>query len=618
MIEKINYDIKRESKKITFDDVNSLEEESTYLIELKKEIKEGEKYLLETPYSFFQTPEDVRMSVRPKLMEIESKDVYEKIIWYYIFEIIFGENNESSSWKDFQENLKSKIKVDFLTKKWFHVRKDISVSDDIKDRLKKIHLKGLFEKKTNLKDILEYPNKKRKTHFIQSWNIKNYFVLILFSIFLFSIMIPFFKITEFHITYLSLIIILIVLIPIYFLLYQIFVKDTLLKRGKLKKKFEKVYMRFVEQFRIESKKEKNFFKKYLDVYTNELFTKIFYINYNELFEAIKDYKTFNPLTISIKFDDEDIVHEISDYKNFFHYTTILLDFKEIPIKRNYVLKIETKKTLRIVKKKEKVTHEKIIFPKLTILLFFGLIALPVLIYFFITLSLLSYLLILVCLLFLIIISLNFIGFEYKYYSPLQEQPHKYKHKKRFFNYYLNKNKNIYSIPANLRKDCSYYWVINAPRFHSVQISKEMKDIIKNLEKPIVLRTPYESAKSLLSFHIPRSMFIKEVDFQLDLEMPYSARIVGWLIGMNIMLINMLSLSVIYLIIIFTINVPVDLSNVRVVLPFLTLLIGFFGKSVLENPTKDLHKWGGLLIFLTVVLGIILFISSIAALIITPA
>ncbi|HEY0088121.1 MAG TPA: hypothetical protein VGB37_04715, partial [Candidatus Lokiarchaeia archaeon] len=163
MIEKINYDIKRESKKITFEDVNSLEEESTYLIELKKDVKEGEKYLFETPYSFFQTPEDVRINISPKLMEIDSKDVYEKIIWYYIFEIIFGDSSESTNWKDFREDLKSKIRVDYLSKKWFQVRKDISVSDNIKDRLKKIHLKGIFEKKSNLKDILEYPNKKRKT-----------------------------------------------------------------------------------------------------------------------------------------------------------------------------------------------------------------------------------------------------------------------------------------------------------------------------------------------------------------------------------------------------------------------------------------------------------------------
>ena len=618
LIEKINYDIKRESKKITFDDVNSLEEESNYLIELKKDVKEGEKYLLETPYSFVQIPEDIRISISPKLMEIDSKDVYEKIIWFYIFEIIFGDKRESSGWKDFREDLKSKIKVDFLTKNWISVRKDISVSDDIKDKLRKIHLKGIFEEKNTLKDILEYPNKKRKTVFIQSWNLKNYFVLILFSIFLFSIMIPFFKITEFHATYLSLIIILLVLIPIYFLLYQIFIRKSLLKGGKLKRKFEKKHKKFIEQFKIESKKEKNFFKKYLDVYTNELFNKIFYINYNELFEAIKDYKTFNPLSISIKFDDEEIIHEMSDYNSFFHYTTILLDFEEIPIKHNYVLQIETKKTLRVAKKKEKITHEKIVFPKLIIFLFIGLIAIPLLIFVFISLSIVFYLLILVCLISLIIISLNLIRFEYKYYSPLQDQAHRYRHKLSFFNYYLNKNKNIYSIPVNLRKDCSYYWVINAPRFHSVQITKEIKGIIKNLEQPIVLRTPYESAKNLLSFHIPRGKFIKEVDFQLDLEMPYSARIVGWLIGMNIMLINMLSLSVIYFIIILTINVPIDLSNVRVVLPFLTLLIGFFGKSVLENPTKDLHKWGGVLILLTVILGIILFITSIATLIITPA
>jgi len=618
LIEKINYDIKRESKKITFEDVNSLEEESTYLIELKKDVKEGEKYLFETPYSFFQTPEDVRINISPKLMEIDSKDVYEKIIWYYIFEIIFGDSSESTNWKDFREDLKSKIRVDYLSKKWFQVRKDISVSDNIKDRLKKIHLKGIFEKKSNLKDILEYPNKKRKTHFIQSWNIRNYFVLVLFSIFLFSIIVPYFKMYQFRIDYPLIIISLFVLSPIYFLLYEVFVRDSLLKRGKLKKKFEKIYKKFIEQFRIESKKERNYFKKYLDVYTNELFNKIFYINYNELFEAIKDYKTFNPLTISIKFDDEDIVHEISDYKNFFHYTTILLDFKEIPIKRNYVLRIETKKTLRVVKKKEKVTHEKVLVPKSILFLYIGLIAILLLIDFFVSLSLLSYLLIFVCLAILMLISLGLVGFEYKYYSPLQDQPHKYKHKKSFFNYYLNKNKNIYSIPVNLRKDCSYYWVINAPRFHSVQISKEIKNIIKNLEHPIVLRTPYESAKNLLSFHIPRSTLIKEVDFQLDLEMPYSARIVGWLIGMNIMLINMLSLSIVYLIIVFTINIPVDLSNVRLVLPFLTLLIGFFGKSVLENPTKDLHKWGGLLIFLSVSLGIILFITSIATLIITPA
>ncbi len=198
---------------------------------------------------------------------------------------------------------------------------------------------------------------------------------------------------------------------------------------------------------------------------------------------------------------------------------------------------------------------------------------------------------------------------------MQELPQQSYQELPLLNYYSNKFRNIYSIPSDLRKKCSYDWLINAPSFHNVRMCNELKVIFKNLERPIVLRLPHKLSKNILSFYVPKNKHIKEVDFQLDLELPYMTRIVGWLLGMNIMLMNMMILSIIYLIFSFSSAIPLDFDNIRVIIPFLTLLIGFFGKNILENPTRDLHKWAGVLISLTVITGLLLLFSSIIDLLI---
>ena len=210
----------------------------------------------------------------------------------------------------------------------------------------------------------------------------------------------------------------------------------------------------------------------------------------------------------------------------------------------------------------------------------------------------------------IILLFYSVNYNYKYYSGLQEPRKEINQSSSLLIHLFNKKRETYSIPTNLRKDCSYDWVIHAPKFHYIRIDSEIKTIIKNLDRPIVLRLPHKLSKNILSFHIPKSTTIREVNFQLDLEIPFTGRIIGWLIGMNMMLLNTLSVSIIYIIFSFNPSVSLELSDFRIVLTFLTLLIGFFGKNILEKPTKDLNKWGALLIFLTVAIGFLLFFGTI--------
>jgi len=169
---------------------------------------------------------------------------------------------------------------------------------------------------------------------------------------------------------------------------------------------------------------------------------------------------------------------------------------------------------------------------------------------------------------------------------------------------FNKNKNIYPVTIDLREDCSYYFLAYAPRFHRIRFAKEMKDILRGL----YTKLPTDLSSDIISFNIPRRKKLKKtIEFDIDLEIPIAGRIWCWITGIFVMLILMIISGIIYIISIINPLIFVnsfDLSTLRFVLTFLTLLIGFFGREILSDPTKDLHKIGIVLIVISVLTGII--------------
>ncbi|MFW9950203.1 MAG: hypothetical protein ACFFKA_08770 [Candidatus Thorarchaeota archaeon] len=600
-----DYKILREEKRIIFEDTNVIEDNSNYLIEFKREIKPNQQYLLITPFNYFRIPEDIRTDISPELMELEPMDLYERIIWYYIFEIIYKNSVPDLDWTDLTKDISKRLSVD-SNRIQKRLSKERIISESIKERVKNINLKELIEKERNIKDILEYPNFKGKTSIFSNWSTIKF---ILFLLFISSFLLNFFSLSnDFMNLFLMWFFISGGIVFLHFFLYNVILRKVLLRKDFLRKKIEEVIPTLIPDFK--SQLNKGLIRKYLRAYTEDLFQRIFFNEYNNLFEIIKDYKTFNPISLLVKFDDEEYPTEPHSITQFFRNTTISLDFSQIPTKGKYELSIQTKRTIRIIRKTNRFTRKNITFNKSGWGLLIFLLALPWFTSTFFTLQFVKLIFFYVSLIFATYLVLFGVKFTFKYYSSLQEIRKQATQKLTLFNYFKIKFRKIYSIPTNLRRDCSYDWVIDAPQFHNVKMSEEIKKIFKNLERPLVLRLPHKLSKNVLSFHIPKSKNIKEVDFQLDLELPFMARIVGWLIGMNIMLINMLSLSIIYLVFTFTPEISLDFTNIRVILPFLTLLIGFFGKNILESPTKDLHKWAGILISLTVIIGLLLFVSSI--------
>ncbi len=192
-----------------------------------------------------------------------------------------------------------------------------------------------------------------------------------------------------------------------------------------------------------------------------------------------------------------------------------------------------------------------------------------------------------------------------YFSSLLTDSNDEVHKKKLSIVYLFvKRRKIFSITIDLREDCSYYFLAYAPKFHRIKFVKEMKEILRGL----YTKLPTDFSSDIVSFNIPRrKKLTRLVEFDIVLEIPISGRIWCWIIGIFIMLILMIISGIMYFISIinpsFFVN-SFDLSTLRFVLTFLTLLIGFFGKDILSEPTKDLHKIGIILIITSLIVGII--------------
>jgi len=605
-IDQTDYEIIKESKVIKFEDTNVIEDETKYLINFKKEFDLNKQYLLVTPFSYFRIPEKDRMTIKPELMEINSKTLFEKILWYNIFEIILKNEDSENDWSDIRDDLNRKIGL-CLKKKRRRSIKESTLSENVKNKIKSVNMKNYIEEKQNINTILDYPNYKIKERVSTKSNFIT-FMIIAFIVFstIHIISSFFYSFLNFSIIwFLSLVLLIIILIITYFIDF----KSTLTKKSKIRKKYKEILNKFIAIPNRISKKDKNRILKYINSYIEDLYQRLYYATYNDLYETIKDYKTFNPFSIIVKFDGEEIIPEEVYVDNFFKNIIIIIDLSKNPTFTKHEISIQTKRTIRIIRKSDRITREKITVNKLTLFCLIILFLIPWFIIVEILMIEIKLLLLSLAVITLTLLIFNVSKYEYKYYSALQEQRKEIVQKSRFPFYLFKKQRKIYSIPTNLRRNCSYDWLIHAPRFHNIRICKEIKTIIKGLERPIVLRLPHELSRNILSFHIPKSKMIKEVNFQIDLEIPFTGRIVGWLIGMNTMLLNMFILSLLYIFFIFTPIMTFDLTNIRIVLPFLTLLIGFFGKNILESPTRDLLKWGAALIILTVLIGVVLFISS---------
>jgi len=604
----LEYKILRESKTIKFQDINLIEDETKYLINFKQEIDPSKKYLLITPFSYFRIPEKVRMNIKPELMEIDSTLFFEKIIWYYILEIIYKNGTIDNEWREIKDDLVKRVREPLhrLKKRY---KKERFLRTPTKEKIKNIDLKKFFESEVDLKDILDYSRTRRKHITYPRKDLKNLFLKILIFSCIFSMISSFFS------TFLLLLGLwfmgVFIYSIVYYVIYYYILQHRITKKGGLKQKLEEILKNFSKEVELDSRKKKKFFRKYLDDHSNELFMRIYNATYNNLYEAIKDYKTFNPFSTVIKFDEKEIIPETLEHMNYFRNLYVVLDFSKIPIKNAYQLTIQTNRTIGAVKKKNKISREKMVVEKTTFPILIVLFALPFLNFYLFYNFEHGYIFLLIFSILFVILFFYAVNYNYKYYSGLQEPRKEINQSSSLLFHKFNKSRETYSIPTNLRRNCSYDWVIHAPKFHYIRIDKEIKRIIKNLERPIVLRLPHELSKNILSFHIPKSTTIREADFQLDLEIRFTGRIIGWLIGMNVMLFNTLSVSILYIIFSFNPNVTLELSDFRIVLTFLTLLIGFFGKNILEKPTKDLNKWGAILIFLTVVIGFLLFFGTIS-------
>jgi len=217
--------------------------------------------------------------------------------------------------------------------------------------------------------------------------------------------------------------------------------------------------------------------------------------------------------------------------------------------------------------------------------------------------------------FVIFNPLTIIRINYIYSSAYQFEKNEESTKSQLLLFNLFSGyKNIYPITIDLREDCSYYFLAYAPQFHRIKFTKEMKEVLRGL----YTKLPTDLSSEIISFNIPRRKKLeREFEFDIDLEIPISSRIWIWIIGIFTMLTLMTFSGIIYITSILNplaFSNSFDMSTLRFVLTFLTLLIGFFGKDILSNPTKDLHKIGLILIIFSVIVGVIFILPIFFALI----
>ena len=542
------------------------------------------------------------------LLENKSEILFEKIIWHFIFEKIF--NLSDSNFK----NTKAFIEKGINNKERETKLKKIKISEEVKEEISKVKIREHIEKSGNFEDIIRYPFSKKEVYFNHNTSFKWLWFLfgilspyyVLFFIFIFINPI----VEEKNIWIIFLILSLSPLIIIEPLKRVTNARNKMMKRGKLKEKFEEKITSFlIKPVGDEKEPEDNIKRKlFLDSLSEILHNEIYKFVFRDLDKCIRDYKSFNPVSMEIFLDGNQIFPLGTSYEGFFHKTSIPIHSDSTINKDEFSLKIITKKTIRKNKKNSRMINNRQFLSrklrKLRVIIQVSLIAFIISLI-FIKISILQIIIFAIAYLGFLINSICFFRNKYIYFSSLMIETNK-----EFINDMLsianlfNKNKNIYPVTIDLREDCSYYFLAYAPRFHRIRFAKEMKDILRGL----YTKLPTDLSSDIISFNIPRRKKLKKtIEFDIDLEIPIAGRIWYWIIGIFSMLLLMIISGIIYIISIINPLIFVnsfDLSTLRFVLTFLTLLIGFFGREILSDPTKDLHKIGIILIVISVLTGII--------------
>lgn len=592
-----------------------IREDQEKLTKMIQKIEKTDRYqeLVQT-YGLFKQP---IKNLNAILLETESEIIYEKIIWHFIFEIIL--NPSDSNFK----NTKIFIEKEINNKKRETKLKKIKISEEVKEEISNVKIREHIEKSGNFEDIIRYPFSKKKVFLHHNTSFRGLWIL-------YGILIPYYFLVSIFFLSKYLVVENIVIWIIYLILFvfpililavtSLFIIQVLnrvtnahnkmMKRGKLKEKFEEKITSFlVKPIGKKKIKEDNIKRKlFLDSISEILYSEIYKFIFRDLDKCIRDYKSFNPVSMDIFLDGDKIFPLGTSYEGFFHKTSIPIHLDSSTNKGEFNLKIITKKAIRKNKKNSRMINSHTFLPK-------KLIKLRVIIHIVFLVFIISSLFIEILLVPVFFSAILWLGLlnnpiylfrtRYNYYSSLMtERNEELINIRRYVVNFFNKKKNIYPVTIDLREDCSYYFLAYAPRFHRIRFAKEMKDILRGL----YTKLPTDLSSDIISFNIPRRKKLKKtIEFDIDLEIPIAGRIWCWITGIFVMLILMIISGIIYIISIINPLIFVnsfDLSTLRFVLTFLTLLIGFFGREILSDPTKDLHKIGIILIVISVLTGII--------------
>jgi hypothetical protein len=624
---EIDYRIKRETITINFNDINEIYQEIKYYLFLKEKINSNAVYRLETPFPYFRIPEKyIRDGTAFKLDKMATFDFIEKIIWYYIFEEILSPDNDK--WEIIKENIKnrlSEIDVSNELKRWEY---ENIVPENIKNELDNIEILNFLNTNDNFKKVVNYfdPINKRKIHhnsrIEDTMNLAKKsilcisLVLILIAIFFSSSSLLYFYI----LSGIGVFLIILLYLQGYFILQKN--KFTIMLDGVYSDKFDILFNYYISES-IKPLNEK-IYKLYLDNLIEDLNTLLYQKFYDDIEIFFTNYKTFNPISLEIFLDKKRVYPLETRYEGFFHNTAIPFSSSDIISPGYLSLTFKIKKTLESRSKDERITKENpeeinwkysllifIAFVIYSLIFLIGQNFFPLLIGMIIFLSTIG------------LIGLNQ-RISYDYYSPLSDllpeyakQNYRKKRKEKFpfvmnkYKFEINKKKEIFQLPIKLRKDCSYYFLAYAPRFHDIKITDEM---IKNLGY-LNLKVAYDTVDNIISFNLPRNRDYFEGDFYIDLELPLSSKIKRWKLGIIIMFIFMFASGIIHLVLILFYQQQIynqfsDIFTLRFVFSFLTLLMGFFGRDILGQPTIDLQNFAKRLIIYSIIVAIIFFLPLI--------
>lgn len=611
LIEERDYIIKRERKEIYFEDTNEIDVKTTYIIDFIKELSHKNEYILETPYHYFRIPEELSdKALIFKLNNDNPEFIVEKIIWYYIFEEVYG--NANNEWTTYRNKLKQYLFESNLEEELKNFPEKPKITEDFIANIEKLKIKEYIEREDKFLEILEYPYRKDIVKYHHNTEIldKNfiYSLLCLFSFWIFITWLFYPTLFSFNI---SLLIFFLLLLIFSFYQRKITIrsnyKDKLMKINDLKKKFENSIQFFLIYEKDQSKEVSdmkiNNIRLYLDSHSEKLFRYIDDLIKLDVFKAIQDYKTFNPIKFEVYIENKRIYPIPTEYEGFFHKTKIPFIIKDNNWNRLFSLEVNT---MEIIQKKRKLTNIKErdyqIKKKYNYL---ACISFILVILIFMILPFYNILNILLLLTYLLIF-LSLFPKSYFYNSQLQNFSEESQLQKRFFGFFLNSMHKIYTIPISLRPDCSYYFKAHAPRFHRIKITHELKDLMM---KKLNLKIPENLSNTIESFNIPRKLNMKGYDLEIDIEISLNQRLFTWIIGIIIMFGIMIFSGIFYLCLYFLhpellIDEFQEFTNLRIILTFLTLLIGFFGRDFLGNVTKDLNRIGVLLISLSFIVGIL--------------